>query len=142
MEAAAAATEQLAEVPRRKEAAGAAKDPGIEPESRRKQDVIGAVSRRAVLQSDSDGEDTGADGEPPTETRRHSFRLVDFEPQVGGGQTATTASGQKKRRGSRGAKRRWCAKEFDTEAGRYTCSTDGMCKQDTRSTPCIHHFYL
>ena len=134
MEAAGAATGQLAEVPRCKKAAGAAKE-GTESGSRRKQDVIGAVSRRAVLQSDSDGEDAGADGEPPTETRRHRFRLVDFEPQEGGGQTATTASGQKKRRGSRGVRRRWCAKEFDTEAGRYTCSTDGMCKQDTRSTP-------
>lgn len=136
MEAAAAADEQPAGVPQCKEATSATIDPGAgEAVMQRKQDVIGAVSRRAVPQSDSDGEeDAGADGQPPGETRRHMFRLVDFEPAVGGSQGGATASGQKKRQGSRGAKRRWCAKEFDTEAGRYTCSTDGMCKQDSHST--------
>ena len=116
----AAAATELAEASH-KEAAVTAKDPGASP---RTQDVVGAVSRRTVLQSDSDDDDAGT-----SEPRRHMFRLVDFEPpaRLGLAPSATT-SGKQKRRGSRGAKR-WCAKEFDTESGWYTCSTDGMCEQ-------------
>lgn len=115
----AAASTELAEASPHKETAVTSIDPVVSP---RTQDVVGAVSRRTVLQSDSDDDDAGT-----SETRRHMFRLVEFEPHARLAAPAK-ASGKQKRRGSRDAKR-WCAKEFDTEKGRYTCSTDGMCEQ-------------
>ena len=92
----------------------------------RPQDVVGAVSRRAVPIGGSDS-DADADGEGGgSADRRRMFGLVDFQdpgaPPAGSG----SASGKKKKRSGGRPKRRWCAKEFDTQMGRYTCSTDGM----------------
>ena len=117
----------------------------------RPQDVVGAVSRRAVplsdSDSDSDDDDGGGGGRGASGGRgdvvecRRVFGLVDFEQpgsgQASGGSGAAGSSAKKKRRSGGRPKRRWCAKEFDTQTGRYTCSTDGMCTRaaSRRSAP-------
>jgi len=98
------------------QSAAAPGEPAASP--MRPQDVVGAVSGRVVPLGDSDEEDGGG-GEG---ARR--FGLVDFAPGGSKGGSKGGSRRRGKRRGG-GAKRRWCAKEFDAEAGRYTCSTDG-----------------
>ena len=82
------------------------------------------MSRRAVpiSGSDSDADDEGSG----TADRRRMFGLVDFQEPGAATGSGSAAAGKKKKRGGGRPKRRWCAKEFDTQSGRYTCSTDGM----------------
>ena len=106
------------------QSAAAPGEPAASP--MRPQDVVGAVSGRVVPLGDSDEEDggggEGAGGRGDPGPRR--FGLVDFAPGGSKGGSKGGSRRRGKRRGG-GAKRRWCAKEFDAEAGRYTCSTDG-----------------
>lgn len=99
-------------------------------DSARPQDVRGAVSRRVVplALSDDDEDDSSS---------TLAFGFVDYTAAASLDAAATAlskapppaaaAGGSKKRRGGGGSKgrRQWCSKDFNTELGVYTCSTDG-----------------
>ena len=96
----------------------------------RPQDVVGAVSTRAVP---LDASVLSDECDSAAGSVRRVLALVDWEAAAtAAAAAATTAAsaraGKSKGKGKkpRGRPKRWCAKEFDPASGVYTCSTDGV----------------